>query len=102
MRCLFCGDPVSNSGNGTYCGDCDVYAYQQGPNGRWKVYLPSALVPTSDWVECPACEGSGYNECESPWCSDLDHAGPCGNCHTLGVVRGTLDHPTTSPHPETP
>lgn len=89
MICLFCDDPVEVSPNGATCTDCDIYAFLQD-NGRWRVYLPSRMVPTSDWIEC-----------EASYCSDPDHGGSCGNCRTLGVVRGTLDHPTTLPPLET-
>jgi hypothetical protein len=106
MICLFCDGPAEVRSwvfvpTGATCTDCDVYAYLQN-NGRWKVYLPSSLVPTSDWVDCPACEGMGFVYCESPWCTDMDHNGPCHQCRTLGVVRVTLDHPTTHPPQETP
>lgn len=86
-----------------YCvnNDCLCWAELQD-NGRWLLHLPSSAVPTSDWIDCPACQGSGSVDCETPWCSDLFHVGPCRKCRTLGVVRGTLDHPTTHPPQETP
>lgn len=65
VRCLYCDDPVPVFENGAYCSDCDVYA-DRYDDGRWKVYIPALLVPTSDWVDCPWCDGTGHNECESP------------------------------------
>jgi hypothetical protein len=102
MRCLACGGEMLPMPGMLWCksNGCSLWAERQ-PNRRWLIHLPVAVVPTSDWVDCPACEGTGRVECAVTWCSFDNHAGPCHNCRTLGVVRGTLDHPTTYPPQET-
>ena len=104
MTCPACGSDMYPEQFGIgYCvnGNCRCWAELQD-NGRWLIHLPSSVVPTSDWIDCPVCGGTRDGGCEIPWCADPDHGGPCRNCRTLGVVRGTLDHPTTHPPQETP
>ena len=38
-------------------------------------------------ADCPSCDGSGRQECSTPWCTQPDeHAGDCPACWGTGIA----------------
>lgn len=38
-------------------------------------------------MECTHCEGTGMEECGTPWCTDEDHGGSCSFCAGTGEME---------------